>query len=159
MIIKRKLYSLAGTRFLAGFNKKVLRKSPMAAKRSAVKTQNKVLTGIAKGLNKAGNIKTAINQAALNPGAAVNRGIETTLRNPIATSGQVASIALPAVNPALAAVPIGTPSIATEAFLKKKVPAYSKFTNKLANRYNKSEKTKKIIETGTNELINTFKSI
>ena len=34
MIIKRKLYSLTGTRVLAGFNKKVLRKTPMAAKRS-----------------------------------------------------------------------------------------------------------------------------
>lgn len=159
MIIKRKLYSLAGTRLLAGFNKKVLRKSPMAAKRSAVKTQNKVLTGISKGLNKVENVKTAVNQAALNPGAAVNRGIETTLRNPIATSGQVASIALPAVNPALAAVPVGTPSIATEAFLKKKVPAYSKFTNRLADRYNKSDKFKRVVETGTNELISTLKSI
>ena len=52
MIIKRKLYSLAGTRILAGFNKKVLRKAPMAAKRSAIKTQNKVLSGVARGLNK-----------------------------------------------------------------------------------------------------------
>ena len=51
MIIKRKLYSLAGTRILAGFNKKVLRKAPMAAKRSAIKTQNKVLSGVARGLN------------------------------------------------------------------------------------------------------------
>lgn len=159
MIIKRKLFSLSGTRFLAGFNKKVLRKSPMAAKRSAVNTQNRVLTGIARGMNKIEGAKTAVNQAAINPGAAVNRGVETLARNPIATTGQAASVVLPVVNPTLAVVPVGTPSIAAEAFMKKKVPAYSKVTNRLADKYKRANKVRGVVETGTNGIINILKSM
>lgn len=159
MIIKRKLYSLTGTRVLAGFNKKVLRKTPMAAKRSAIKTQNKVLEATARGLNKIEGVKMAANQAAINPGAAVNRGVETLARNPIATTGQAASVVLPVVNPTLAVVPVGTPSIAAEAFMKKKVPAYSKVTNRLADKYKGANKVRGVVETGTNGIINTLKSM
>ena len=48
IILRQKNYSNRYTRALAGINKNVLRKSPMQAKRSAIKTQNKALETKAK---------------------------------------------------------------------------------------------------------------
>lgn len=150
MIIKRKLYSLAGTRFLAGFNKKVLRKSPMAAKRSAVKTQNKVLTGVARGLNKVENVKTAVNQAAINPGRVVNtKVIQPSIEAPL-TSVAMKAVPIPGSS-ALVGV-IGKP----EKAMWKKLGVGEKMS-RASNRYVNS-KGGLAVENTINSTVNSLKN-
>ena len=155
MIIKRKLYSLTGTRFLAGFNKKVLRKSPMAAKRSAVKTQNKVLTGVARGLNKVENVKTAVNQAAINPGRVVNtKVIQPSIEAPL-TSVAMKAVPIPGSS-ALVGV-IGKP----EKAMWKKLGVGEKMS-RASNRYVNSKgglAVENTINGAVNSLKNTLSAI
>lgn len=159
MIIKRKLYSLAGTRMLAGFNKKILRKPSMAAKRSAVKTQNKVIGAASKGLNKIEGAKTAINQAAINPGGAVSKGVEFAAANPISAVTGVAGKVTMVTNPTgLGLVPIGNIGLAGEVALKKASPKYSRLTKRIAQGYRNSA-APKYVEGGTNGIINSLKSV
>lgn len=81
----------------------------------------------------------------------VNQGIDMSLKyasqNPIASSGNITSIAVPFISPALAAVPIGSSSIALEAGIKKASPGYSRFTNNLRNKYSSSLLSKKLQKT------------
>lgn len=159
MIIKRKLYSLAGTRFLAGFNKKVLRKAPMAAKRSAVKTQNKVIGATAKGLNKVEGAKTAITQAAANPGGAVSKLTEETLRHPITASTNVIGKATMVVDPTgIGLVPLGTIGTAGETVLRKYSPRYARVTDRLANGF-KNSRGSQYIEGGVNGIVNGLRTM
>lgn len=67
----------------------------MAAKRSAIKTQNKVLEATARGLNKIEGVKMAANQAAINPGRVVNtKVIQPSIEAPI-TSVAMKTVPIP----------------------------------------------------------------
>lgn len=151
MIIKRKLYSLAGTRILAGFNKKVLRKAPMAAKRSAIKTQNKVLSGVARGLNKIEGVKMATNQAAINPGRVVNtKVIQPSIEAPI-TSVAMKTVPIPGTS-ALVSV-VGKP----EKTMWKKIGVGDKMS-KAASKYVDS-KGGRVVEDVVNSSTNYLKNL
>lgn len=150
MIIKRKLYSLTGTRVLAGFNKKVLRKTPMAAKRSAIKTQNKVLEATARGLNKIEGVKMAANQAAINPGRVVNtKVIQPSIEAPI-TSVAMKTVPIPGTS-ALVSV-VGKP----EKTMWKKIGVGDKMS-KAASKY--VDRGGRVVEDIVNSSTNYFKNL
>jgi hypothetical protein len=67
----------------------------------------------------------------------VDKGIKYSAENPIAATGNVASVVLPAVNPVWAAIPVGGPSIGAEA-VAKKVGFYKKGTQRLGEAYGRS---------------------
>jgi hypothetical protein len=71
------------------------------------------------------------------PGQMVDKGIKYSAENPIAATGNAASVVLPAVNPVWAAIPVGGPSIGVEAAAKK-VGFYKKGTQRLGEAYRKS---------------------
>lgn len=132
IILRQKNYSNRYTRALAGINKNVLRKSPMQAKRSAVKTQNKALE------TKAKLIQTA-ETAAMNPGLLANQAVEATLRHPITVGSNVVGKVTMVTNPTtLGLIPMGTIGTAAEAGLRKWSPRYARVTDKLANKYHGS---------------------
>lgn len=136
IILRQSNYSLRGTRILAGINKNVLRKSPMQAKRSAIKTQNKALGAAAKTLN-------TLETAAVNPGLVVNQATEATLRHPITVGSNVVGKVTMVTNPTtLGLIPMGTIGTAAEAGLRKWSPRYARTTNKLANKYHGSKLSK-----------------
>lgn len=150
MIIKRKLYSLTGTRVLAGFNKKVLRKTPMAAKRSAIKTQNKVLEATARGLNKIEGVKMAANQAAINPGRVINtKVIQPSIEAPI-TSVAMKTVPIPGTSTLVSV--IGKP----EKTMWKKIGVGDKMS-KAASKYVDS-KGGRVVEDIVNSSTNYFKN-
>ena len=160
MIIIRKdikHFSTALARGIAGFNKTILRKSPIKAKRLAIDKENKILTPIAKGLNKINRIKTGLKETALNPGKAVNRGIETTLEHPISATSQIAGKATMVIDPTgVGLVPLGAVGTAGEIALRKYSPKYSKITTNLSNKY-RSGRGSKYVENGVNTIVNSLK--
>ena len=150
IILRQKEYSLQGTRFLAGVNKTVLRKSPMKAKRAAIKTQDKVLGVAAKGLNNIENSKRVLNEISLNPGQVTNKITESTLRHPISVGSNVVGKVTIVTNPTtLGLIPIGTIGTAGEIALRKYSPRYVRATDNLARRYQGSRLSKGV-ETGVN---------
>ena len=159
MLLKRKNYSLKGTRLVAGINQKVLRKSPMAAKRSAIKTQNKALMTVAKGMNKVESSKRAINMAALNPGQAVNKATEATLSHPITVASNVVGKAQMVTAPTTwGLVPTGTIGTAAEAGLRKWSPKYARITDKMAQKY-RGSRVSEVVGNGTNAMVSYLKTL
>ena len=135
IILRQKNYSNRYTRALAGINKNVLRKSPMQAKRSAIKTQNKALE------TKAKLIQTT-ETAAMNPGLLANQAVEATLRHPITVGSNVVGKVTMVTNPTtLGLIPMGTIGTA-EAGLRKWSPRYARVTDKLADKYRGSKLSK-----------------
>ena len=133
---KQKEYSTALARGLAGFNRKVLRKTPMQAKRAAIRGEKKILTPIAKPVLKAskaiekGNV--AINQAITNPGKVVNtKVIQPSIEAPI-TSVAMKAVPVPGTS-ALVSV-VGKP----EKAMWKKVGIGDRMS-KAAEKYAESK--------------------
>ena len=87
----------------------------------------------------------------MNPGAAVDKGVEASLRNPIAVGGNVGSKVLMVTNPETAAVPIGAMAIGAEQAAKKAIPAYAKATEKAATGYRRS-RLSGLVRSGTNAI-------
>lgn len=159
IILRRKEFSTALSRGLAKFNKTILRKTPMEAKRSAIKGERKILTPIARGMNKIQHLNNSLQSTALNPGAAINRGVEITLRHPISTTTQIVGKATMAVDPTgIGLVPIGAVGTAGEVALRKYSPKYARITDRLGNKYRNSKNTK-YIEGGINGVVNSIKSV
>lgn len=130
MIIKRnKEFSLKGTRMLAGFNKKILRKAPYQAKRSAIKTQNKVIGGVAK-------IKTSLEEAAMNPGGATRKITKTVIEKPLTTATVMA--------------PVPGTTLAAPAVSKLEGRTTGKFTKKVAREID--NRLGPTLENGVNSL-------
>lgn len=158
IILRQKDYSLKGTRLLAGFNKKVLRKAPMKAKRDAIKTQDKSLMIVAKGANKIDQGKRILNEAALNPGQAVSRVTEETLRHPITMGTNIVGKTTMVTDPTgLGLVPLGTIGTAGEVALRKYSPRYAKLTDKAAKKYHGSRVsrgTEKVVNAATGAILN-----
>lgn len=144
IILRQKNYSLPLTRRLAGFNRAVLRKSPMQAKRSAIKTQNKVLGAVANGLNEA-------NKAAINPGQAARRVGQFVAEKPIAAAGVTAGYTVAPIPGTTAA------SVGLDTAARKYVPAYGKITKRAGEAYGKY--LAKPIESVTNVGVSLAKNI
>ena len=145
---KQKEYSTKLGRTLVGINKKVLRKSDMAAKRAAVATEGKL-----------NNTKKLIQEAAINPGSVVNKGVEETVRHPISATSQIAGKATMVVDPTgVGLAPIGAIGTAGEVALRKYSPKYARTTNKLADKYHNS-KLSKHVEGAVNGIINFGKAV
>lgn len=145
---KQKEYSTALARGLAGFNKNILRKSPMQAKRAAIIEERKILTPIAKPLVKVSKAiekgSDAANQVIMNPGRAFNNKIVQP------------SIEAPLTSVAMKAVPIpGSSALVSyvskpEKAMWKKVGIGDKMS-RAANKYGNS-KGSKYVEEGINKL-------
>lgn len=152
MIIRRKQkeYSLAMTRGLARVNR-VLGKSPMQAKRAAVKQQDKILTPIAQGVGKYQHAKAAVVSAAQNPGAVVNKKIiQPSIEAPVTA---VALKAVPIPGSSAAIKIVGKP----EKAMWKKVGLGDKM-HRAAERYGDT-KLAKYVEGGVNGAVVSLKNM
>ena len=159
MIIKRKLYSLAMTRGLARVNR-VLGKSPMQAKRAAIRQQDKILTPVAKAAGGIKKTKAAMNSIALNPGAATNQGIEAMARHPISVGTQIAGKATMVVDPTgMGLIPLGAIGTGGEVALRKYAPRYARVTDRLGDKFHNSTKTRRAIEGGVNTIVGTARNM
>lgn len=86
-------------------------------------------------------------QAAYTPiGQIADRGLVALAENPIASTGQVASVITPMINPAAAAIPIGSGSLAVEKGMKKSIKGYRKATEKSSKAYKNSKLSKRLRE-------------
>lgn len=150
IILRRKTYSLGATRFVAGLRKPFM--PSMKAKRGAIELQNKAL-------GKMAQTKTALENAALNPGGMVDNFVEAGIKNPIATGSQVAGKALMVapVPTVLKAAPIGAGGTAAEVALKKWSPSYKNITEKLANKYHGQTKFRNGIQKAVNGVVKAGK--
>lgn len=83
------------------------------------------------------------NEIALNPGKSASEAIGFAVENPIAATGNTASVVGPLVNPAVLGIPVGSTSIALEAGAKR-IPLYKKATRKLGDIYRRSGASKVI---------------
>lgn len=156
---KQKEYSTVLAKGLAGFYKNILRKSPMQAKRAAITEEKKILTPLAK---PALRLNKAVEQSkylALNPGQAISKGVEETIKNPITASTNIAGKITMVTDPlGTGAIPIGLIGTSSEIALKKKFPKYAKITKNLGDKYHKS-KGSKYVEGISNEIINGIKGV
>lgn len=158
IILRQAEYSLSMTRKLVGVNR-ILGKSPMKAKRKALKQEKKILGGAAKVVNKVQKTKQGLEEIALNPGKAVARGTEAIIRHPISATSQVAGKATMVIDPTgIGLAPIGAVGTGGELALRKYVPKYAKATDKLGDKFVKS-KAPKYIEEGSNAILRTIRSV
>lgn len=74
---------------------------------------------------------------ALNPGKSVSEAIGFAVENPIAATGNTASVVGPLINPVVLGVPVGSTSIMLEAGAKR-IPVYKRATRKLGDIYRRS---------------------
>lgn len=148
------------TRGLARVNR-VLGKSPMKAKRAAIKQQDKVLGEAAKVMTGIEKTKKGLDSFALNPGLSVNQGIETAAKYPISVTSNIVGKATMVTNPTgIGLIPLGTIGTAGEIALRKHSPKYARITDRLAGKYHNAKKVKKVVggaaDTGIQILKNTF---
>lgn len=85
--------------------------------------------------------KKAAQEIYYTPGAMADKGIRYAAENPIAATGNAASVVLPAVNPIWAAIPVGAPSIGAET-IAKRGGVYRKSTQWLGRKYGQSNVSK-----------------
>lgn len=95
------------------------------------------------------------NEIALNPGKATSDAVGFAVENPIAATGNTASVVGPLVNPAVLGIPVGSTSIALEAGAKR-IPLYKRATRKLGDIYRRSGASK-VIEPVVNAGYNSAK--
>lgn len=106
--------------------------------------------------------KYNLNYAAAFPGDTVNKGVEELIKNPIATSTNIAGkTVLPAAGVAIggapgmavAAAPLGGTGIIAESTLKKKFPKYKAATDYLAKKYEGS-RASRVVRNGVDAAVN-----
>lgn len=123
------------TRRVASSPTRVPKKS---AARRAIESEQSIMSNLAKA-------KTGVEKAILQPGQAINKGIEATVRNPVTAVTGVAGKVVMVTDPMGAGlVPIGNIGLAAEQGAKKFIPSYAKVTEKLGNAYHKSKGAKMI---------------
>ena len=111
---------------------------PKSAARRAVESEQNIMSGLAK-------TKTGVENAMLQPGQAINAGVEATVRNPVTAVTGVAGKVVMVTDPMGAGlVPIGSIGLAAEQGAKKFVPSYARVTEKLGDAYHKSKGAKVI---------------
>lgn len=150
---KQKEYSTHLEKGLAGFNKTILRKSPMQAKRAAIIEERKILTPFAKPALKVSkaieNGNLALNQLATNPGEVINKKvIQPSIEAPI-TSLAMKAVPVPGSSALIGIV--GKP----EKTMWKRLGVGDKMS-KAANKYTTS-KGGKYVEGAINGVVNTGK--
>lgn len=112
--------------------------SSQSAARRAITTENKILSGVAQA-------KSGVEKAMLQPGNAINAGVETVARNPVTTVTGVAGKVTMVTDPMGAGlIPLGNIGLAAEQVAKRKLPVYARVTEKLGNSYHNSAVAKKI---------------
>ena len=150
IILRQKDYSLKMTRRLAILNR-ASGKSPMQAKRAAIRQQNKILTPLARGMGKMQKMKNALNSVAMNPGAAVNsKIIQPSIESPVTA---VALKAVPVPGSSALVNVVGRP----ERKMWKKVGLGDKM-HRVAERYGNT-KTARYVEGGVNGALNSMKAM
>ena len=111
---------------------------PKSAARRAVESEQNIMSGLAK-------TKTGVENAMLQPGQAINAGVEATVRNPVTAVTGVAGKVVMVTDPMGAGlVPIGSIGLAAEQGAKKFVPSYARVTERLGDAYHKSKGAKVI---------------
>lgn len=106
---------------------------PRSAARRAVASEHNILSGIAQA-------KTGVENAMLQPGQAINAGVEATIRNPVTVTTGVAGKVTMLTDPLGAGKwPIGGAGLVAEQGMKKAIPAYARVTEKLGNAYHNSK--------------------
>lgn len=147
------------TRGFVGMNK-VFGKSPMQAKRAAIKQQDKILTPVARAAGGIKKTKAALNSIALNPGAATNQGIEAMARHPISVGTQIAGKATMIVDPTgTGLIPLGAIGTGGEVALRKYAPRYARATDRLGDKFHNATKARRIIEGGVNTVVGTARNM
>lgn len=137
IILRQKEYSLPIGRFLAGFNRKVLRMPKIKSYRTAIKSQDKVLGAGAKALNMA-------KKSYYTPGSVLNKGISKSIENPVTSIGTIVGKATDFTHPATAVIPKAT---IAAAIGNKVLPKSVKLRLKnAAEKYEKSKVAKMINE-------------
>ena len=106
--------------------------------------------------------KYNLNYAAAFPGDTVNKGVKELIKNPIATSTNIAGkTVLPtagvaiggAPGMAVAAAPLGGTGIIAESTFKKKFPKYKAATDYLAKKYEGS-RVSRVVRNGVDAAVN-----
>ena len=95
------------------------------------------------------------NEFAINPGKSASEAIGFAVENPIAATGNTASVVGPLVNPAILGIPVGSTSTMLEVGAKR-IPLYKKATRELGNIYRRSG-APKVIEPVVNAGYNSAK--
>lgn len=98
-------------------------------------------------------VARAAENLTYNTGPAINKGVATTVRNPIAATANILdtasvpvaySLGGPAVGTVVAGTPLGTIGTIGEQILKKKSGAYARVTERLGKAYDRSKVSKAI---------------
>ena len=106
---------------------------PRSSARRAVASEHNILSGIAQA-------KSGVENAMLQPGQAINAGVEATIRNPVTVTTGVAGKVTMLTDPLGAGKwPIGGAGLVAEQGMKKAIPAYARVTEKLGNAYHNSK--------------------
>lgn len=109
-----------------------------SAARRAIESEKSIMSNLAKA-------KTGVEKAILQPGQAINSGIEATIRNPVTVTTGVAGKVTMLTDPLGAGKwPIGGAGLVVEQGMKKAIPSYARVTEKLGNAYSKSKSAKVI---------------
>lgn len=140
---------------------KLLRNTVQSIKQAVKNPKRTLKVAVGEAKRGAGKVKQNLEYAAAFPGETVNKGIEATIKHPVAAGGAIIGNASTPIGLAMGGVP-GTIMAATpvteigagaEAILRKKVPAYKKATEYAANKYHNSTIRKKI-GTGVDAAVN-----
>ena len=83
------------------------------------------------------------------PGQMVDKGIKFTAGNPIAATGNIASVVIPVVKPSLAGLPVGTSSTILEGAAKRGIGFYRKGTQGIESAYGNSGFSKGLRQMGS----------
>ena len=126
---------------------------------AAITEEKKILTPLAKPALRLNKVVEQSKYLALNPGQAISKGVEETIKNPITASTNIAGKITMVTDPlGTGAIPIGLIGTSSEIALKKKFPKYAKITKNLGDKYHKS-KGSKYVEGISNGIINGIKGV
>lgn len=131
IILRQKEYSTPLARTIAGFNKNILRRSNIASKRGAIKSQNAINNVVNEG-------KSQINQLAINPGKFINDNvISSAIETPLTTTALTVGVPVPGTE--VLGKYVGKP----EKLMWNKLGIGKKMSN-LSNKYLNSNASKRV---------------
>ena len=148
------LRELSNRTGLPSLEKKSIQAGELATKAGSSRKALETFTGT---VNKAKETKRQVNKAIENPGRAVTKAAEVTVRNPEITIGGVAGkgiMLVPGVPMSVKMAPIGNASLAVAAGRKALFPGATKALEKTADAIHNSPR-RPAIERGINTLVKT----
>lgn len=152
------LESLSKTTGLPSLEKKAAQARELTTKSGSSKKTAQTITGA---VNKAKETKRLMNKTIENPGRAVTKAAEVTVRNPEITIGGVAGKGImlaPGVPMSVKMAPIGNASLAVAAGRKALLPGVTNVLEKTADAIHNSPR-RPSVERGINKLINTGSNV